>query len=100
MFQHAEQDANFYVNIDKIYASTPDELKAMVNAKYKNRLLLQIDENEIKRSVFITFKIDQVELDNTEIIRDIKIHVCSVSCHEMLKAFTFEPCKIAYCYKS
>ena len=64
MFQHAEQfeafcsnqDANFYVNIDKIYASTPDELKAMVNAKYTNRLLLQIDENEIKRNVFITFK--------------------------------------------
>ena len=60
----------------------------MLNTKItnnKNRLLLKIDENEIKQNIFTTFKIDQVELDNTEIIRNIKIYVCSVSWHEIIK---------------
>jgi len=94
----SNQDVNIYVNIGKkIFAPTIDELRAMVNRKYNNRI--QIDER-INQNVLIVFKIDQVELDTKEIVKNIRLYVCSVSCHELLRNFTFEPCKIAYCYKS
>jgi len=57
----SNQDVNIYVNIGKKYFEpTDDELRAMVNTKYNERL--QIDEKR-NQNYSIVFKIDQVELD-------------------------------------
>jgi hypothetical protein len=95
----SNQDVNIYVNVGKkYYQPTDDEIRTMVNTKYNERF--QIDEERKQNFSSIVLKIDQVELDTKEIVKNIRIHLCLVTCNEMLRSFTFEPCKIAYCYKS
>jgi hypothetical protein len=94
----SRQDVNIYVYIGKnIFAPKLTELTNVIHENYQKKAEFQ---NKIfLKSVFATFKIESVKL-NKETVRNVVIHVCSAPCIELLRKFTFNPCKIAYCYKA
>ena len=93
----SKQEINIYVNIgNDSFAPDKKELLSSIHEKYRNEAVFK---EVFFKSVFATFKIDKVGLIK-EIINNVVIHICSVPCTQMLRKFTFEPSKIAYCYNA
>lgn len=92
------QDINIYIYIGKYYfAPVRQELLTSINEVYRNRAEYQ---NVCFNSVYETYKIERVELNDETVVTNVIVHVCSVPCNQMLRKFTFEPCKIAYQYNA
>lgn len=96
----AQQDVNVFVEYPKhktVFSPTVDELRSVLAPQYKSA---PVADAVFIKNVFCTFAIPDALTVNGETFRNVRVHVCADNCENMLRKFTFEPCKIAYQYGS
>lgn len=79
---------------------TLEELGVVLAPKYHGELHNLVITNMFLKGVFCTFSIPDTVTINGENFNNIQVHVCAYNCEDMMRKFTFEPCKIAYQYNA
>lgn len=96
------ENVDVFVELPKgktTFRPTLPELRSVLADRYRTDNSVGV-ENLFMKGVFCTFIIPNTVQIATDTFKNVRVHVCSENCANMLRKFTFEPCKIAYQYKT
>lgn len=101
----ASQDVDIFVQYPskQCFSPTLDELKTMLVTEQRDS---EVVENKFQKGVFCTFQLKKtpIRVKIGEYVQDfnhpVSVSVMHTTCLELMRQFTFEPCKIAFAYGS